>query len=291
MRREEDFDSTGMVVDATMSDGSVEEDVKFKVKGGSSLSAMTGNVISSCGGKTLYYGITVTYKGNNEIYSVENTETLEESELTGMIFFFLGSSVTYGYGSGGESMADYIAKRNSCTGIKEAVSGTMLADIEDSTKGDSYVKRLEAYIESEDCAEALDVFVCQLSTNDIYDSSTFGEVTADDVFDIDSFDKETAFGTMEHITTLAYDTWGCPVMFYTNNNMGNANYADMVTAAHQIEDKWDCVSVLDLYNDEDFNDITTEEGALYMTDNVHPTKAGHLLWRTPKFEETLAALI
>lgn len=291
MRREEDFDSTGMVVDATMSDGSVEEDVEFKVKGGSSLSTMTGNVITSCGGKTQYYGITVTYKGNNEIYSVENTETLEESELTGMTFFFLGSSVTYGYGSGGVSMADYIAKRNSCTGIKEAVSGTALADIEDSTKGDSYVKRLEAYIESEDCAEALDVFVCQLSTNDMYDSSTFGEVTADDVFGIDSFDKETAFGAMEHITALAYDAWGCPVMFYTNNDMGNANYADMATVAHQIEDRWDCVSVLDLYNDEVFNDITTEEEALYMTDNVHPTKAGHLLWRTPKFEEALAALI
>lgn len=284
----EDFDSDGLVVNANMSDGTVEEDVDYSIKSGTELTTSASYVIISYSGRTLYYTITVTYKGNNEKYSVENTDVLDDSPLEGDTYFFLGSSVTYGYGSDGESMVDFIAKRNSCTCIKEAVSGTTLADIEDSTKGDSYVKRLESYIASEDRAEELDVFVCQLSTNDMYDSSTFGEVTDTSVYDIDSFDKETTFGAMEYITALVGETWDCPVLFYTNNNMGNENYEVMVQAAHDIEDKWESVYVLDLYNDEEFNDITSEEEALYMTDNVHPTKAGYLLWWTPEFEEILA---
>ena len=41
---------------------------------------------------------------------------------------FLGSSVTYGSGAGGNSFADIIGERYGAISIKTAVSGTTLAD-------------------------------------------------------------------------------------------------------------------------------------------------------------------
>jgi lysophospholipase L1-like esterase len=70
---------------------------------------------------------------------------------------FLGSSVTYGSAAGGVSFADIICERNGYEMIKEAVSGTTLVD-ED---GSSYVSRLKRIEE-----ENVDLFICQLSTND-----------------------------------------------------------------------------------------------------------------------------
>ena len=50
------------------------------------------------------------------------------------------------------------------------------------------------------------------------------------------------------------------------------------------------IAVIDMYNDELFNNITTEERSLYMADGVHPTKAGYLLWWTPRIERDLYEL-
>ena len=71
---------------------------------------------------------------------------------------FLGSSVTYGSAAGGVSFADIMGEVCGINCIKEAVSGTTLADMDDS----SYVARLKRI----DRTIALDLFVCQLSTND-----------------------------------------------------------------------------------------------------------------------------
>ena len=47
-------------------------------------------------------------RGNSGKYSLENTATVENSPLSGKTVIFLGSSVTYGYGSKGVSFADYL---------------------------------------------------------------------------------------------------------------------------------------------------------------------------------------
>ena len=60
-------------------------------------------------------------------------------ELKGKNILFLGSSVTYGSASGGISFVDLMAERCKSNCIKEAVSGTTLADINE----DSYVSRLK----------------------------------------------------------------------------------------------------------------------------------------------------
>lgn len=96
--------------------------------------------------------------GNHGEYSLENTETIQDSPIKDKTVIFLGSSVTYGYGSMGVSFADYLEKTDGIHAIKEAVSGTTLVDIKDN----SYVSRMKTI----DKNIKADAFVCQLSTND-----------------------------------------------------------------------------------------------------------------------------
>lgn len=283
------FDPAGMQINAEMSDGTVQENVDYTVKKKDALTRSDNSVTFTYGGKTAILQITVEPHGNNDIYSVANTDTVADSPLAGKTYLWLGSSVTYGYGSKGESMVDFIAKKHNANCIKEAVSGTTLADIKADNKGDSYVKRLEDYIASPDKADHLDAFICQLSTNDAYDTSIFGTVTGTDTFNISAFDKATTFGAIEYIIALVRDTWDCPVVFYTNSKYNNAGYVEMVAALHEIEAKWG-ITVIDLFNDEELNDITEAERDLYMLDAVHPTRAGYRDWWLERFEAALTAL-
>ena len=45
--------------------------------------------------------------------------------------------------------------------------------------------------------------------------------------------------------------------------------------------------MIDLWNDEEMNDVSDKEYKVYMADPVHPTQAGYLEWWTPKMEEYL----
>ena len=97
--------------------------------------------------------------GNAEIYRPENVAPVENSPLSGMNLCFLGSSVTLGATSLETSFAEYIAVRNNCTYVKEAVSGTTLADNDKN----SYIQRM---LHNIDPNAQFDAFICQLSTND-----------------------------------------------------------------------------------------------------------------------------
>lgn len=66
------------------------------------------------------------HPGNAEEYDVKNVAPIEPGILTGKSILFLGSSVTLGTASEGVSFADYIAKRNGCEFLKEAVGSTTL---------------------------------------------------------------------------------------------------------------------------------------------------------------------
>ena len=60
----------------------------------------------------------------------------------------------------------------------------------------------------------------------------------------------------------------------------------MVELLNRIRDQWD-ITVIDMWNDTDFNAITLEQRSLYMADEIHPTKAGYLEWWTPYMESAL----
>jgi len=171
--------------------------------------------------------------GNAIEFSVESTPENENTKLKGKTIYFLGSSVTYGTASEGESFVDYLAKEDDINFIKEAVSGTTLA-ISDSDKilqgldksqvnaikyaitdgkpeqfGKSYVERLQ----NMETDISPDLFIVQLSTNDSRYNCSLGEISS--TKEIDTFDKTTTVGAIEYIIACINQRWGCPIAFYT----------------------------------------------------------------------------
>ena len=91
---------------------------------------------------------------------------------------------------------------------------------------------------------------------------------------------------MEYICAYVRDTWGCPVVFYTGSRYDSDTYGAMVDRLLELADKWN-ITVLDLWNDDGFNAVSAEEKALFMYDNIHPTKAGYRDWWCPELERQL----
>ena len=208
--------------------------------------------------------------GNSKEYNLDNVEVLKVSPLNNKRIGFLGSSITFGSAAEGTSFVEYISKRNNCSYVKEAVSGTTLVDSDPS----SYVSRMKTI----DKNERFDLFVVQLSSNDASQNKDLGDV----------YDQEpnTICGAINYIIQYVRNTWHCPVVFYNSPKYESENYQAMVNALNKIKDIQNIV-VIDMYNDEEFNNITPEQRNLYMADGVHPTKAGYLKWWTPRMEKDL----
>ncbi len=219
---------------------------------------------------------TANLPGNAARYAPEQAKKIAGSLLEDKHIIFLGSSVTYGASAKGVSFADYIAARNGCSVLKEAVSGTTLVD-----EGiDSYISRLRAL----NTSQTVDLFVCQLSTNDATQKKPLGEIGPSK--ELDSFDTKTVAGAIEYIIAYAREAWDCPVVFYTNPKYDSEAYAAMVGLLGKIADKWG-ISVIDLWNDAAFNSLSEEQRRLYLADSIHPTQAGYLEWWTPAIEKAL----
>jgi lysophospholipase L1-like esterase len=218
--------------------------------------------------------------GNSKKYDLDTVCQLEKSPLQGMNIYFLGSSVTYGAASQQISFVEFLAKRNQFTYIKNAVSGTTLVE----QGASAYISRLKEIRKTEE----FDLFVCQLSTNDATKKKNFGKIS--DSYALDTFDTLTIFGAIEYIVAYVTNTWNCPIIFYTNTYYKNKRYEAMVELLNQIHKKWD-IGIINLYTDKEFNDISTQERALYMADEIHPTKAGYLDWWVPRMEKDLYQVV
>lgn len=219
--------------------------------------------------------------GNAEEYHLENVEVLKESPLLGKSICFLGSSVTDGDASLGVSFADYIAKRNQCSYVKEAIGGTTLIDNGQS----SYIQRM---INNIDVNTQFDAFVCQLSTNDATQKKPLGSIS--ESTELQDFDTSTITGALEYIICYVEQTWDCPVIIYTNTKYDSEQYETMVGILYNLQEKWD-IGIIDLWNNEEMNAVSEENRSLYMADRIHPTQAGYLLWWTPVIEEELYSII
>lgn len=215
--------------------------------------------------------------GNADRYAVSQVKPSGDETLKGKTVIFLGSSVTYGAASLGESFADDLSARLQCNVVKEAVSGTALS----TTSPNSYVTRLDNIK-----TRQADLFICQLSTNDASQKKPLGEVT--DSERMEDFDTDTVAGAMEYIIAYAKDKWDCPVVFYTNPKYDSDEYAAMVELLYEIRDKWG-IGVIDLWTE--LPEITEEERALYMADAIHPTRAGYLEWWTPVMEKDIIEMM
>jgi lysophospholipase L1-like esterase len=129
-----------------------------------------------------------------------------------------------------------------------------------------------------------DAFVCQLSTNDATEKYPLGVISPDK--DLDSFDTSTIAGSIETIIAYVYETWDCPIIFYTGTRYDDDYYGQMVELLLEIQKKWN-IGVIDLWNDAELNDISEEDYELYMINEIHPTRAGYKLWWMPAMEEYL----
>lgn len=181
-------------------------------------------------------------------------------ELNGKTVLFLGSSVTYGSASGGVSFADMMAEELHYHCIKEAVSGTTLADLDET----SYVARLKRL----DPQTHADLLICQLSTNDASQNIPLAKT-------------ESAIRT---IVEYAADTFGCPLVFYTGTYFESDAYKAMIRLLYELQKEYSFF-ILDLYNDPEMSAVTLEDYARYMSDPIHPNLTGYREWWTPKFVE------
>ena len=219
-------------------------------------------------------------EGNYGDFALKDTASVPDSPINGKTVIFLGSSVTFGYGSFGVSFADFLEKTDGITAVKEAVSGTTLVDI----KSNSYVSRMKK-IDKDINADA---FVCQLSTNDATKEMPLGEIS--DGFDTDDFDTQTVAGAIEYIIAYAKETWNCPVVFYTQAKYESNHYAKMVELLLEIQKKWN-ITLIDLWNNDEINSITDKERNIYLVDHIHPTKAGYKEWWLPEFQKCLYEIL
>ncbi len=179
-------------------------------------------------------------------------------ELKNKTILFLGSSVTYGSAAQGTSFADIIRDTYDVACIKEAVSGTTLADINEM----SYVSRLKKL----DTSIKADLFVCQLSTNDATQKIELGKV------------KNAICFILEYVKK----TFRSPVVFYTGTYFESKEYEKMIELLYELNKEYDFY-ILDLFHDNDMLSVSEADYKRYMSDPIHPTLAGYKEWWTPKF--------
>lgn len=222
--------------------------------------------------------------GNASEYDASQLQANEASVLRGKSILFLGSSVTEGAAAESQSFVELFSALDGVNAIKEAQSGTTLADKTSLPallffgNGDSYVKRLKQI----DPNAQIDCVVVQLSTNDATMKLPLGEIGDGNL--------KTVTGAMEWIIQYTQETWNCPVVFYTGSYYDSDAYATMVERLYALRDQWD-IGVIDLYTDEAFNAIDPDTYDFYMYDSIHPTKAGYLEWWFPKMEADLIQIL
>jgi len=178
---------------------------------------------------------------------------------------FLGSSIVYGAGASGVSFAEVMRDKLDLNMVKEAVSGTTLADVNEM----SYVSRLKTL--PTDIKPSL--FICQLSTND----TNLKKVT----------DLVMTNQALRFIIEYARDVYHCPIMFFTQPRYKTERYQTLVDMLYGLQHEYN-FPILDFWNDETMRDPA--DFARYTTDNVHPNIEGYTEWWTPKFIEFIEKL-
>lgn len=209
--------------------------------------------------------------GNAASYDFNAIKPVPGTLWQGKTLGILGSSVVYGACSLADGPGEYIARRLDMRLVKEAVSGTTLADIDDG----SYVHRLETRLPA---SLPIDLFICQLSTNDASRGVPLGEAG--------NGDTRTVAGALEHIIAVVRERWDCPLVFFTGAHFNSPRYQAMVDLLVALQRRYG-FGIIDLWHDAGWNAIPDDRRALYMHDPVHPTRAGYRDWWGPEMVRQL----
>ena len=244
------------------------------------------------GGEALYsYHAAVNGNRVADGYAMEDGTILKQEDLAALtqsatvqvnytdapVYYFLGSSVTYGHANNGSSFVNEIQNLLQCVCVKEAVSGTTLAN----NGSNSYVARM---LRNWDKNAKVDTLIVQLSTNDV--SQNIARGTISDTKNPEDIDNTTTLGAIEYIIAYAKKTWNCEVVFYTNPKYNNAQYKSLVEDLYQIQEKWG-IGIVDFYNYKDMDPLSDETLASYMADAIHPNAMGYR-WMGEVFAEYLS---
>lgn len=233
--------------------------------------------------KKVVHEVNVAKINNLPEYDPANVEAIDTyPNLKGKKIIFLGSSVTYGSASKQASFVEYMAARDGIEYVKEAVSGTTLVNEEGNDT--NYIARMEANIPPQDA----DLFVCQLSTNDATQDKPLGEIS--DSMDMNDFDQTTIAGAIEYVIAYAQENYNCPVMFYTGTKYDSEKYQEMVNLLLEIQKKWG-IGVIDMWNDLSVEDLEEGKYDYYMSNGIHPDRAGYLEWWTPFMEKEISEFL
>ena len=181
-------------------------------------------------------------------------------ELNNKTILFLGSSVTYGSASNGISFVEILKEQFNINAVKEAISGTTLVDLDNS----SYIARLKRI----DSNLPIDLFICQLSTNDATRNLDLNKI------------KDAII----YILNYVKETFNCPIIFYTGTKYNSTKYLEMINMLYELK-KIYSFYILDLWNDKEMLSISLEKYNEYMSDPIHPNLKGYKEWWTPKFIE------
>lgn len=244
------------------------------------------------GGKTLY-SYHAAANGNRiaDGYVMEDGTILKQEDLATLtqsatvqvnytdapVYYFLGSSVTYGHANNGSSFVNEIQNLLQCVCVKEAVSGTTLAN----NGSNSYVARM---LSNWDKNAKVDTLIVQLSTNDV--SQNIARGTISDTKNLEDIDNTTTLGAIEYIIAYAKKTWDCKVVFYTNPDYNNAQYESLVKDLYEIQEKWG-IGIVDFYYYVDMDRLDAQTLASYMADAIHPNAKGYR-WMGEVFAEYLS---
>jgi len=256
------------------------------------LIALTAAIaLGLAGFKTLNGAGGLIKKGNNEKYDPQYQAVNENSPLKDKTILFLGSSVTQGYAAKKISFVEYIAQIDGVNAIKEVWPATTVANrggTLGSSADDSYNPRLRKYT----AEDKIDALVIQLSSNDSTSGAPLGDLS--ESFNSADIDDTSYTGGMESLIAYTRETWGeeTPIIIYANPQFRGktyynaAAYKAMVDQTKLIAEKWG-VDFLNMWDDAEFNAVSDDQYFFWMSDVVHPTKAGYLEWWTPAFQEIL----
>ena len=244
------------------------------------------------GGETLYsYHAAVNGNRVADGYAMEDGTILKQEDLAALtqsatvqvnytdapVYYFLGSSVTYGHANNGSSFVNEIQNLLRCVCVKEAVSGTTLAN----NGSNSYVARMLGNLDKN---AKVDTLIVQLSTNDVSQNVARGAIS--DTKNLEDIDNTTTLGAIEYIIAYAKKTWDCKVVFYTNPDYNNAQYESLVKDLYEIQEKWG-IGIVDFYYYVDMDRLDAQTLASYMADAIHPNAKGYR-WMGEVFAQYLS---
>ena len=218
-------------------------------------------------------------RANSEIYQ-PSRDFFVDDNLNGKKIVFLGSSVTAGLAAKGISFVDFLRVEHGVHAIKEAVSGTTLADINEK----SYISRMKKNLNFD---SHYDLFACQLSTNDQRNGVEMGRISKS--YDAEDFDTQTTIGAIEYIAATVQDTWDCPLVFYTCLRKPEPEYEFLRDKLFELQRKWH-FAIIDIWNNKALKRMN-EENPCFMLDDTHPTCAGYRYGWTPIFVKELDQML